>query len=110
MLICIYNDYTAVDNPYHEACLVEVIEVAVLDTVLRMYVGYQPEPRVYLVGVFVEGPLEVVYTRYMRPKLRATLYKAVCLLLADRLFAMCREERIRHIFNTIDPRWKSSCI
>jgi len=38
----------------------------------------------------------------MRLELKAVLYKVVCLLLANRLCAMCCKERIRYIFYTID--------
>jgi len=34
------NDYTAVDDAYYKACLVEVVEVVVLDAILCMYIGY----------------------------------------------------------------------
>ena len=104
------NDYAAANNAYYEACLVEVVEVVVLDAILRTHVGYKLKLCVYKVGVFVEGPLEVVCMRYMRLKLRAALYEAVCLLGADGLRATRREEGIRHIFHTTDLGWKSSCI
>ena len=97
------NDYAAANNAYYEACLVEVVEVVVLDAVLRTYVSHQLEPRVYLVRVFAEGPLEVVGTRQTRLELGAALYKSVCPQLADRLLTTRREEGIRHIFYTTDP-------
>jgi len=40
MLICMYNNYTAVNNPYYKACFIKVVEVVVLDDVLRVYVGH----------------------------------------------------------------------
>jgi hypothetical protein len=54
------NDHAAADNAHHEARLVKVVEVLVLDCVLRTHVGYQPEPPVYKLRVFAEGSLEVV--------------------------------------------------
>ena len=101
-LISMYNDYTAANNTHYKAHLVEVVEVVVLDAVLCMHVGYQLELRVYLVGVFIKGPLEVIGTQQMHLKLRAALYKAVYLLLADRLCTMYCKERIRYIFHTTD--------
>ncbi len=54
------NDHVAADNAHHEAHLIKVIEVFVLDRILHAHVGYQPEPRVYKLRVFAEGSLEVV--------------------------------------------------
>ena len=34
------NDYTTANNAYYKACLVEVIEVVVLDTVFRTHIGH----------------------------------------------------------------------
>ena len=62
-LIGTYNNHTAADNTHYKAYLVKVVEVAVLDAVLHTHVGYQPEPHIYLVGVFAEGPLEVIGTQ-----------------------------------------------
>jgi len=105
-----HNNHTSIDNTYYKAYLVKVVEVVVLDAVLYIHIGYQLELRVYLVGVFAEGPLEVVGTRYTCFELRAALYEAIYLLLADRLCVMRYKEGIRHIFNTIDLGWKSSHI
>ena len=58
--INICNDYTVADNTYYKARFVEVVEVYILDRVLRTYVGHQLEPYVYKLKVFVEGSLEVV--------------------------------------------------
>ena len=60
MLISMCNDYTAANNAYYKAYFVEVVEVVVLDAVLCMHIGYQLELYVYLVEVFVKGPLEVI--------------------------------------------------
>jgi len=106
-LFSIYNNYTSTDNTYYKAYLVEVVEVVVLDAVLYIHIGYQLELHVYLVGVFIEGPLEVVGIYYTRLKLRVALYKAICLLLANRLYIMRYKEGIRYIFNTINLGWKS---
>ena len=38
--ICMRDHYTATDDAYYKACLVEVVEVAVLDPVLRVHIGY----------------------------------------------------------------------
>ena len=38
--IYICNYHITIDNPYHKAYLIEVIEVVVLDTVLRTHIGY----------------------------------------------------------------------
>jgi len=104
------NDHATTNNAYHEACLVKVVEVAVLDAVLRTHIGHQPEPRVYLVRVFAEGPLEVVGTQQTRLKLRAALYKSVYPQLANRLLTTHHEEGIHHIFHTTDPGRESSRI
>jgi len=40
MLISTYNDHAAANNAYYKAHLVEVVEVAVLDAVLRMHISY----------------------------------------------------------------------
>jgi len=60
--ISTYNNHTAANDAHYKAYLVKVVEVAVLDTILCTHVSYQLEPRIYLVGVFVEGLLEVVGT------------------------------------------------
>ena len=108
--IYICNNHAATDNPHHETRLVEVVEVLVLDVVLRTYVGYQLEPYVYLVGVFAEGPLEVVHICHMRLEVGAAIYEAVCPHLADGQRATRREEGIRHIFHTTNPGRESSRI
>ncbi len=56
------NDHAAADNAHHKARLVKVVEVLVLDRVLRTHVSHQPEPRVYKLIILAEGPLEVVRT------------------------------------------------
>ena len=101
------NNYTAIDNAHYKACLVKVVEVAVLDAILYIYISYKLKPYVYKVRVFIEGPLEVVYMRYMRLKLKAALYEVVCLLGANRLHTMCCKEGICYIFYTTDLGQKS---
>ena len=108
--ICACNYHIATDNPYHEACLVEVIEVAVLDTVLRTHVGYQLEPRVYNIRVFVEGSLEVVRTRKTRFKLGAALDEVVGPLRANGRRVTRRPEEIGHTPYIADPGRESSRI
>jgi len=110
MLFSTCNNHASIDNTHYKACFIEVVEVVVLDAVLYMHVGYQLELYVYLVRVFVEGPLEVVGMYYTCLELKAALYKAICLLLANRLCVMRYKEGIRYIFNTIDLGWKSLCI
>jgi len=105
-----YNNHTATDNTYYKAHLIKVVEVAVLDAVLYTHIGYQPEPCIYLVRVFAEGPLEVIGTQQTRFELRTALYKSVCLLLADRLHATHCKEQGRYIFYTINPGQESSHI
>ena len=61
--INIYNYYIVVDNAHYKTGLVEIVEIAVLDVVFGMYIGYKPKPRVYKLWIFVENPLEVVRTR-----------------------------------------------
>jgi len=72
-----------------------------------MHIGYQLELRIYLVGVLVEGPLEVVGTHYTRLELGTVLYEAVCLLGTDGLHAMRCKEGIRYIFYTTNLGRKS---
>ena len=60
------DDHIAADHAHHEACLVEVVEVAILDAVLRAHVLYQLEPLLDKVGIFAEGSLDVVGARSTR--------------------------------------------
>ena len=57
------NDHYSADNAYYKASFIEVIEIAVLDTILRMYILYQLELLFNKLRIFVEGSLEVVGTR-----------------------------------------------
>jgi hypothetical protein len=104
------NDHTAAYDSHHKARLVEVVEVAFLDPVLGTHVGHKPKPILNQLRIFAEGSLEVVCARKARLKLWAALYEAVGPMLTDALSVTRREEEIRHIFNTIDPGWKSSRI
>jgi len=98
-----HNDHATADNAHYKASLVEVVEVRVLDPILLPHVVHQPEPRVYKLGIFVEGPLLVVGTQQTLLELRATLYEAVCPLLAGRFRATRRKEEIGHIAHPSDP-------
>ena len=108
--ICMCNNYTATDNPYYKAYLVKVIEVIVLDAVLYVYISYYLELRVYLVRVFVEGPLKVIGIRYTCLELRAALYKAVCLLGTKGLCVIRCKEGFCYIFYTTNLGQKPLCI
>ena len=59
-LISTCNDHAAANNAHYKARFVKVVEVVVLDAILCMYVSYQLELCIYLVGVFAKGPLEVI--------------------------------------------------
>ena len=63
------NDHTRGDNTDHEACLVEVIDILILDTIFRLLIYEKRELARDLFKVFVEGPLIIVYTRKTRPEL-----------------------------------------
>ena len=64
-----YNDYCSANNAYYKAGLVEVIEVLVLDAVLRPYILHQLELLLYKLGILIEGLLEVVSARKTRLEL-----------------------------------------
>ncbi len=85
MSINTHNDYIAIDNIYYKTRLVEIIEVCILNRILRAYIGYQPELRVYKFKVFVESSLEVVDTWKTRFNLKVTVYKVVSSMFADGL-------------------------
>jgi hypothetical protein len=59
MSISIRNNYITTNNTYHKACLIEVVEVRVLDCICA-HIGYQPEPHAYKVWIFTGGSLEVI--------------------------------------------------
>ena len=61
--INIYNHYIVVDNVYHEAGFIKVIEVAVLDIVFGIYIDYKPKLYVYKLWIFVKDFLEIVRIR-----------------------------------------------
>ena len=72
-----------------------------------MHVVYQPKPRVYKLRIFIEGLLLIIGMRQTLFKLRAALYKAVCLLLASRFpITRCKKE-IGYIAHPSDLGWKS---
>jgi hypothetical protein len=104
------DDHTAADDSHHKAGLVKVIEVLVLDRVLGAHILHQPEPRVDFGWVFAESSLEVVRTWITRLQLLATLYEAVFPSLPNWPRATRREQNIRHIFNVLEPGWKSTQI
>ena len=107
LLIGTCNDHTAADNAHYKASLVEVVEVRIVDCILRIHVVYQPKLRVYKLRIFIEGPLLVVGTRQTLLELRAALHKAVCLLLAGRFPITRHEKEIGHIAHPSDPGQKS---
>jgi len=57
------NHHTVTDDAHYKAGLVEVVEVAVLDTVFNIYIDYKSKLYVYKLWIFEEGLLEVVRTR-----------------------------------------------
>ena len=62
------NDHRGRDLTHHEAGLVEVVDILILDTVLSLQVREKREPARDILRIFVKGPLVVVYTRKTRPK------------------------------------------
>jgi len=101
-LVSIGNNYTTIDNAYYKAYFIKVVEVAVLDVIFYIHVNvsYKLKLHIYKVRVFIEGLLKVIYTHYIYLKFKVALYKAVCLLGANRLYAIHYKERIRYIFYT----------
>ena len=64
------NNHAATNKAHHKARLVEVVEVAIEDTVLGAHVCHQSKPRVYRVWIFAEGSLEVVSAISLNPSIR----------------------------------------
>ena len=60
------DNHLRLDHTHHEAGLVEVIEVAVMDTVFIAHILNQPEPSLQRVGIFAEGSLVVINIRKTR--------------------------------------------
>ena len=56
------NYHRGIDNAYHKACLVKVIEVVIKDTVFGPYVSYEGKPLANELRIFIESLLKVVYT------------------------------------------------
>jgi hypothetical protein len=57
---CICNNCSRAYLAYHEACLVEVVRVVVLDAILSFDVSYKAEPALYNLRILAEGSLVVV--------------------------------------------------
>ena len=95
---CYY--YRCADNAYYKAGLVEVVEVAVEDAVLRPYVVYKLKLRANKLWIFAEGSLKVVYAIETRLKFWLLLDELLGLVLADASAVASREKQIGHIFNT----------
>jgi hypothetical protein len=79
------KDHLAINNPYHEACLIKVIHVFVCDAVLGLCVGNQLEPGRYNAWIFVKGSLAIVWTIPSKLNLRRTRLEVVYPVLANRL-------------------------
>ena len=71
------NDHRGTNNAHHESGFIKVVKVAIEDAVLGPHIEHQPEPRAYHVGIFTEGPLEVVATRKTCLELLTPLDEAV---------------------------------
>ena len=54
------NYHRGIDNAYHKARLVKVVEVVIKDTVFSSYVSYEGKPLANKLRIFIEGPLKVV--------------------------------------------------
>lgn len=91
-------DYRGRDLAYHEAGLVEVIDILVLDTVFRLQIYEKRELARDLFRVFAEGPLVVVCTRKTRPELWLSLNEVPSLTRPDAWRVTRRDEDIRYIF------------
>ena len=99
-----YNNYIRViDNSHHEARLIKIVEIFILNPIFHTYISYQLEPRVYKAVILTESPLEVICTRKTRLELRMASYKAICPLLADALRATHHKEEVGHIFHPFNP-------
>jgi hypothetical protein len=102
------DHHRCADDAHHEACLVEVVEIAILDTVLGSHVVYKLKPRVNKPWVFAESYLEVVDAIETRPRPWLLFDEGLRPVLADRFLAAFRKEQIGRIFNTSQVRCKSS--
>ena len=67
------HDYRGRDLAHHEAGLVEVVDILVLDAVLGLQVREERELACDFFRIFAEGPLIVVCTRKTRPEVSLSL-------------------------------------
>lgn len=55
------NHHGSANNAHHEASLVKVVKIAVLNPILRLHVLNQLKPRANKLRIFARGSLKVVY-------------------------------------------------
>ena len=58
--ICVSYDHRWGDYAHHKARLVEVVEIAIQNAVLRPHILYKSEPRANKLWIFAQGSLEVI--------------------------------------------------
>ena len=114
-LLCIHKDSQCVlsstgDNAHHQPSFGEVIDIRVLDAMLRDRVTYKTKPRVYRVWIFALGPLIVVLAKKARPELRLSLDEVRSPALPNWGRVAVGKQSIGHIFHTTDARRKRSGI
>lgn len=105
---CHYN--RCADDAYHEAGLVTVVEVAVVDAVLRPHAVHKLKLRANKLWVFAEGSLKVVCTIETRLEFWLSLDKPLGPVLADASAVASREKQIGHIFKINVSMRESLCI
>jgi hypothetical protein len=87
------------DNTYHKASLVEVVEVAVIDAVLRPHVVHKLKPCANKLWIFAEGSLKAVCAIETRLEFWLSLDELLGPVFADVSAVASREKQIGHIFN-----------
>ena len=104
------NDSLGGDLTHREACLIEVVDVVIVDTVFRDYVPYERKPRAIRVWIFAEDSLVVDSSIKTRSELGSSSYEVCSPVLSDARRVAFGKESIRHFSNTTKARWKRSRI
>jgi hypothetical protein len=104
------NNCSSQYHAHHEARLVKVVGVFILNAVLCLCVLYQLEPASNGLRIFAQGSLIVILSIELDFELGSALDKVGSLLLAGWVVVMLSKQRISYIFHCSEPGQKFSSI
>ena len=98
-----YHDDCGRDNAHHKPSFVKVVDIRIVDAVLRDCVPYQRKPATNDSWIFTLSPLIVVLPLEMCVELWAALDKVISLTRPNAWRVAYREKSVRYISHYIHP-------